>query len=122
MAFKQKFEHRQKQVFSQGLRQTIKVLELPILELREAVEAEMVENPAIEEIQEPLTPILSQEKKEPKSEDSEANTYEEMNGQGGRDEFTPYERPLPGKKESLYDTLMRQFLHRIKHNHQLKLL
>jgi RNA polymerase sigma-54 factor len=108
MAFKQKFEHRQKQVFSQGLRQTIKVLELPILELKEVIEAEMVENPAIEEIQEPLTPLLTPEIKERKTEETEANTYEEMSGNGGRDESTPYEKPLAGKKESLCDSLLRQ--------------
>jgi RNA polymerase sigma-54 factor len=108
MAFKQRFEHRQKQVFSQGLRQTIKVLELPILELKEVVEAEMIENPAIEEVQEPLTPLVSPEKKETKTEEAESNTYDEMDGPSGRDEFTLYEKPLPGKKESLCDSLLRQ--------------
>jgi RNA polymerase sigma-54 factor len=109
MAFNQKFEHRQKQIFSQGLRQTIKVLELPILDLREVVEAEMIENPAIEEIQEPLAPALPPEKKEQKAEETQANTYDDMEpNPGGYEESAPFEKPLPGKKESLNDVLLRQ--------------
>ncbi|OIO35976.1 MAG: RNA polymerase sigma-54 factor [Candidatus Omnitrophica bacterium CG1_02_44_16] len=72
----------------------MKILELPLLELKEVVEAELVENPVIEEVpQEALAPG------------------------GAEGEFTPtrieadedaYEKAIPGKKEDLTEALLRQ--------------
>ncbi len=90
VSFKQKLEHRQKQVFSQSLQQSVRILELPILELRDMVEAEITENPAVEEAerQEEFNP--GQERK---------NTVLEQD--------MP-ENPIPGRDESLTDFLLKQ--------------
>ncbi|HQP92161.1 MAG TPA: hypothetical protein PLU24_05750, partial [Candidatus Omnitrophota bacterium] len=99
MTFKQKLEHRQKQVFSQSLQQSIKVLELPLLELKGLIETEIAENPALEEMS-PDAPAKTENTAEDQSYDqpsSDASSYEETS-----------ENPIPGKKENLADFLLKQ--------------
>ena len=104
MAFKQKLEHRQKLVFTQSLQQSIKILELPLLELKNTIESEIVENPVIEEI--------AQESSRSESPQP-VNTPENDEAPAFDKEFSPkelygYEKPILGKKESLNDSLLRQ--------------
>ncbi|MFH0940425.1 MAG: RNA polymerase factor sigma-54 [Candidatus Omnitrophota bacterium] len=100
MALTQKLEHRQKAVFTQSLRQFMKILELPLLELKEVVEAELIENPVIEEAE----------------KNAEAPSGAEA-PDGALTEFTPtriesnedaYEKAIPGKRENLTEVLLRQ--------------
>ncbi len=109
MAFKQRLEHHQKQVFSQGLRQTVKILELPVLDLKEMIDAEIVDNPAVEETREPLEPrLLPRETSRDAAPETPEDPYRETETGTSPEEQSPYERPVPGKKESLTDALLRQ--------------
>ena len=94
MALHQRLEHRQKAVFTQSLRQSMKILELPLLELKEVVEAELIENPVIEEAEKNIdTPLESLGEFMPAPTKSDENVYE---------------KAIPGKKENLTEALLRQ--------------
>ena len=99
MANKPRFEQRQKAVFSQSLRQTIKALELPVLELRRLVETELQENPVLEEVPERLKTASASE---------DENDYAGLSREVTPREIANYERPVPGRKETLSETLLRQ--------------
>ena len=117
MSFKQKLEHRQKPVFSQSLRQSVKILELPLLELKNTVEAELAENPVIEEIpQPPSSPEPTKEIREP--EEDYPSSYDKELPSG---ELVNYEKPIFGKRESLNDTLLKQLRINTKDEQQLKI-
>lgn len=117
MSFKQRFEHRQKPVFSQSLRQSVKILELPLLELKNAVEAELAENPVIEEIPQPsLSPEPVKEIREP--EEDYPSSYDKEPSSG---ELVNYEKPILGKRESLNDSLLKQLRINAKDEQQLKI-
>ena len=107
MAYKPKFEHRQKAVFSQSLRQTIKALELPILELRRLIEAELQENPVLEEVAAPSAEGLPERLKAASATEDE-NDYAGLSEEVPAGETANYERPVPGRKETLSESLLRQ--------------
>ncbi len=94
MALSQKLEHRQKGIFTQSLRQSMKILELPLLELKEVVEAELIENPVIEEVEKNIdTPIEASGEFMPTRIESDEDAYE---------------KAIPGKRENLAEVLLRQ--------------
>lgn len=94
MALSQRLEHRQKAVFTQSLQQSMKILELPLLELKEVVEAELIENPVIEEAE--------------KNIDTPQEALGEfMPTRTGSDEDA-YEKAIPGKRENLTEALLKQ--------------
>jgi len=114
------------------LQMAIKLLQLSRLELVEKIKQELEENPALDEVQETLTPEPTGEKKEPDSEVNEqtkevtfeekinedidwSNYIEEYNSPGrmpveseGRE--TPRFDSFISKKESLSDHLLWQLL------------
>lgn len=121
MAIKQKFEHQQKPIFTQSLRQSIKILELPLLELKNIVEAELVENPVIEEVQKDPSSeaaITPQPQTEAPPEEDNTSIFEK--GTAPK-EFADYEKPIPGKKESLEEALLRQLRINAKDESQIKI-
>lgn len=101
MAVHQRFEHRQKQILSQSLVQSAKLLELPLPELRALIDEELEQNPVLEEETkaEPLpeTPEIRMETAEERFE----------SGQDA-EEFADQEKPVAGRKENLHDHLSRQ--------------
>jgi len=117
-----RFEHRQKAVFSQSLRQTIKALELPVLELRKLVEAELQENPVLEEI--PSSPSASEslpDRLKAASASEDENDYAGLNREVMPREIANYERPVPGRKETLTGALLRQLRINSKDERQMAL-
>ena len=68
----------QRQVLTPGLMQMVSVLALNKLELKEMIDAEMVENPVLEEIDESV-PMLD----EVAGREERANALEERRGRGG---------------------------------------
>ncbi len=94
MALHQRLEHRQKAVFTQSLQQSMKILELPLLELKEVVEAELIENPVIEEAEKNIeSPIEALGEFPPTRQESDEDAYE---------------KAIPGKKENLTEALLKQ--------------
>ncbi|MDD5575133.1 MAG: RNA polymerase factor sigma-54, partial [Candidatus Omnitrophica bacterium] len=120
MDIRQKTEQRQKQVLSQSLVQSSKILELPLLDLRGVIEAEMEENPALEEdgrlqIQNepPVAPQESPQSEEP--DDPAAERHDRPN------ELANYEKPIPDRRESLHDSLGRQLRISLSDENDLKI-
>ncbi len=108
MVNKPRLEQRQKAVFSQSLRQTIKALELPVLELRRLVEAELQENPVLEEVI-PTSPAETlPERLKAASASEDENDYAGLSREVLPREIANYERPVPGPRETLNETLLRQ--------------
>lgn len=105
---KQKVEHRQKLVFAQSLRQSVKMLELPLLDLKNAIEAEMVENPVIEEVPSEMpqeSPTAADMLPAAAPEEEGQDFFGDEAAQQGS---TRYEKVLPGREEHLDDFLLRQ--------------
>ncbi len=109
MGVRQKLEFRQKAVFAQSLQQTMKALELPILELRGLMEAELAENPALEEVagaasapatESPSSAASNPDEGPPTSPGDERETTSQ--------ESEGFEKPLPAKNETLSDFLLKQ--------------
>jgi RNA polymerase sigma-54 factor len=72
----------------------MKILELPLLELKEVVEAELIENPVIEEAEKNIeAPLEASGEFMPARTESDENVYE---------------KAIPGKKENLTEALLRQ--------------
>lgn len=118
MALNQRLEHSQKPIFTQSLRQSVKLLELPLLELKNTIEAEIIENPVIEEVQassQDIAPSPAQDSRE--DETSLASLDREIAPR----ELDNYEKPIPGKKESLADVLLRQLRINAKEERQIKI-
>lgn len=105
---KQKLAHRQKPVFAQSLRQSVKMLELPLLDLKNIIEAEMMANPVIEEAPQdsqqdlPEFPVAVSADAH---EESDSALFDEG---AALNNYARYEKPLPGAKENLGDFLLRQ--------------
>ncbi len=108
MANKARLEQHQKAVFSQSLRQTIKALELPVLELRRLVEAEIQENPVLEEVIPPSTAETLPERLKAASASEDENDYAGLSREVLPREIANYERPVPGPRETLNENLLRQ--------------
>jgi len=108
MANKPRLEQRQKAVFSQSLRQTIKALELPVVELRRLVEAELQENPVLEEILTPPSAGSLPERLKAASASEDEHDYAGLSREVLPREIANYERPVPGRKETLSESLLRQ--------------
>jgi RNA polymerase sigma-54 factor len=129
---RQQLKLSQQLIMTPQLQMAIKLLQLSRLELVEKIQQELEENPALDEIQETLTPEPTGEKTEADSEVSEktkevtfedkinedidwSNYIEEYNSPGrmpveteGRE--TPRFDSFISKKESLSDHLLWQFL------------
>lgn len=119
MAFKQKLEHRQKLAFSQTLQQSVKILELPLLELRTVIETQLVENPVIEEVAAPTIVAGAPEPAAPNTrEDEFPLTFDK---EGVTTESEAFEKPLPAKSESLTDFLLKQLRINAKDENQVRL-
>lgn len=118
MAFKQKLEQRQKFVFSQSLKQSIKLLELPLLELKDTIETEIEENPVIEEISAEPSREAAPEKPQGPAEEEDLSYLDREETIG---ELVNYERPIPNKKESLFDFLLKQLRMTAKDEAELKI-
>jgi len=110
MPAKQRLEQQQKLAFNQSLQQSLKILELSLLELKETVDKELVENPVIEESGKKTAPEgppempQSASKNESHLEDAPPSFAREVRPS----ELSGYEKPIPGKKESLPEILLRQ--------------
>jgi RNA polymerase sigma-54 factor len=106
MALRQRVEFRQKPIFSQSLQMSVKILELPLLELKEAMDKEIGENPVLEEIAPAASPeappeasgVVAQRDEGPEPEPS-GNFSQE---------YEDYEKPVAAKADTLADFLMRQ--------------
>ena len=108
MVNKQRLEQHQKAVFSQSLCQTIKALELPVMELKRLVEAELQENPVLEEVNAPPVADSLPERLKAASASEDENDYAGLSREVAPGEVANYERPVPGRKETLSETLLRQ--------------
>ncbi len=108
MANKLKLEQRQKAVFSQSLCQTIKALELPVMELKRLVETELQENPILEEVATPPAADSLPDRLKTASASEDENDYAGLSREILPQELANYERPVPGRKETLSETLLRQ--------------
>ncbi|MGE5279928.1 MAG: RNA polymerase factor sigma-54 [Deltaproteobacteria bacterium] len=122
MTTRQRFEQRQKAAFSQSLRQTIKALELPVLELRRLVEAELQENPVLEEVQPPASAADSlADRLKAASAPEDENDYAGLSREVMPGEIANYERPVPGRRETLTESLLRQLRINAKDEKQMAL-
>lgn len=109
MTFKQRLEHGQKLIFTQDLQQSVKILELPLMELKETVETELINNPVIEEerkTEEPSSVSPEENQAEPKISEFDASSTFEKESQPA--EEANYEKPVPGRRENLTEVLLKQ--------------
>jgi len=112
MDIKQRLEYRQKPVFTQSLQQSIKILELSLMELKNTVDTELMENPVIEEVSNSVSSsgapdtALALPRPEKTTQDDENSFSFDKETQPS--ELDNYEKPLPGKKESLTEALLKQ--------------
>ncbi len=121
MANKARLEQHQKAVFSQSLRQTIKALELPVMELKRLVEAELQENPVLEEVLAPPASDSLPDRLKAASASEDENDYAGLSREIMPREIANYERPVPGRKETLSETLLRQLRINAKDEKQVAL-
>jgi RNA polymerase sigma-54 factor len=119
MAFRQKIEQRQKPIFTQGLRQSVEILELPLLELKETVDTELAENPVIEEMQAPAASAAAPEPLEQRMREDEDRSN--FNKGTPLKEFDSFENSIPGKKDSLAETLLKQLRINAKDDEEARL-
>ncbi len=117
MTIRQRLEQRQKPVFAQSLTQSVKILELPLMELRTAVEAELTENPVVEELSRETSPASPEHEASPPEDDGPLPFEQEV----APSELANYEKPIPGKKESLADFLLRQLRINAREEEELRI-
>lgn len=121
MPAKQRLEHQQKLIFSQSLQQSLRVLELSLLELKDAVDKEIVENPAVEEIQDKnSSESIPEQSVTVKVEYSDEDDASPSGKEVVPGELANYEKPIPGRKETLIDVLSRQLRISAKDDRQIK--
>ena len=118
MTVRQRLEHGQRLVFTQTLQQSVRILELPILELKGVLENELAENPAMEETAPPAS--SADENQTPVRETPEDDNTSLYDKEFTPREFDGFENPLPGKKENLEDFLLRQLRINAKDENLLK--
>ena len=110
MSLKQKFQQQQKAVFTQSLRQSMKILELPLLELKDTIDAELLENPVLEEVSSttPEADNSNASSKEREQQNSQEDDRHDFEKEIQSKETADYERPIANRSESLHDVLLRQ--------------
>lgn len=107
MDTKQSPQLGQKFILSQSLIQSVKILELPIIELKAMIANELEQNPVLDEVSraEPgAEPPIRLDRQEKYNEAAENTEQDGLSSQGTED----YEKPIPNRKESLQDHLARQ--------------
>lgn len=98
---------------------SVKILELPLLELKEAMDKEIGENPAIEEIA-PAGSLETPAQKSEASASGDDGPGPEPSGSFSQD-YEDYDKPVAAKAESLADFLMRQLRINAANEEQLRI-
>jgi len=120
MEIKQQLKQRQR--LSQHLQQSLRILGLPLLELRSLIESELAENPVLEENPR-KEEIASQPTATSKIDEAEPNQIDLpfQEKKSAIEESWTKESTIADKKENLYDFLSKQIHIAISDQQQLKI-